>query len=146
MQPADYNPQFDDSLFVYSEKDGESQFINRINPDYCLTEASAAELVQVLATPGADGKSTVYAATVFDDWPLGPFGGPFHQSGKVPWLRIAQGGATIEVNAGRMAASYYAKAWSPDVTDPAARASLAANYDKRCRDDIAARLVEAGAQ
>jgi hypothetical protein len=140
VKPEEFLPEYDSSLYVYrQDKPGDPQdILSSIDPRYCLTEKSAQDLVKVLA----DGLPA-FAALVFDDFPKGVLGGPFQQSATVPWLRITQDGATIEVNAGMFAISYYAKS-QPDQT-PEQKAGTAAYYDGRARADLTQRLADAKA-
>jgi hypothetical protein len=139
MKPEEFKPIFDPSFYVFETdpKTNERLFLSGISEKYCLTEGGAQELVQVLSSG-----TPAFTATVFDDMPKGRFtGGPFEQSGTVPWLRISRDGATIEVNAGELATAYYGKS-GPDQT-PEQVKGTAAYYDARCRADLDARLTAA---
>lgn len=140
MQPQDYTPVFDSSVFIQQKlPNGQFIFMAFVSPLYCLTEASAQQLIQVLSS---------YSPTVYDDYPvtMGPLG-PYSCSAQVPWLSITKGGATIKVNAG-VIANYYNHI-TPAPGQPALTAQQIAAiqqyYDGRCRADLDAQLVAAGA-
>ena len=138
MQPQDYTPEYSSDLYVKQVLPSSlTVFIAPINPVYCLTEASAQQLIQVLAD---------YKPTVVDDFPIG-LSGPFSESATVPWLVITKNGATIKVNAG-VIANYYNHA-VPAPGQPALSAQQVAAiqqyYDGRCRADLDSQLVAAGA-
>ena len=134
MLPQDYAPVFDSSFYVYEETPEGPEFLSAIAPVYCLTLSSAKDLVSVLSSG-----TPPFTPKIYMDYPKGQLGGPFQQSGKVPWLSITQGAVTVTMNAGLMA-NYYNH--SAGLTGD----QLIANqnyYDGLCRGDISGQLAAA---
>jgi len=136
MLPQEYTPVFDDSFYVF-ETDPETKaplFLSGINAVECLTEKSAQDLVKVLAAG-----TPAFTAVIVDMLPKGQLGGPFQQSGTVPWLKITQDGVTITENAG-MLANFYNH--SAGMTGDQLTA-IQQYYDGRCRAAITELLAAA---
>lgn len=133
MKPEEFRPVWNEDVFVQRVfADGRIVFVRMINSSSCLTESSAQDLVKVLGQ--------TYSPVVFDSFQFG-LGAGLSESEKVPYLRIAKDGATIEINAGDFATSYYGKS-GPDQT-PEQIAGTAKYYDGRARADLDQRLLDA---
>jgi hypothetical protein len=115
---TDFIPVYDDSVREYYVEQPQVPVVS-INPNYCLTSASACVLAKILA----DLKPKIYLDT---PWPTY---GPWAFNHKVPFITFTLADGTVVSRNAALLASYWTMAFNGNFS--------VAQAESYCRADIA---------